>query len=289
MVYLLLEKKNMTAPELATHFEVSVRTIYRDIDMLSAAGIPVYTTQGKGGGISIRDNFVLNKSLISEQEQQQILMALQGINIVGGGNTSALLAKLGGIFQKQNVNWIEVDFSEWHRTNENVFQTLKNAIFQNKKVSFKYFSGKGEATDRFVEPLKLVFKSKDWFLYAYCGMRKDYRFFKLMRIKELAITVQSFTRTAPAQIFEHFDTVKEEAVSLTLLFDKVMAFRVYDHFDDVIEREDGDFLVKLSLPYNEWLFNYLLSFGDKVEVLAPQIIREEIKVRINNMKNKYKT
>ncbi|CAH0121113.1 hypothetical protein PAE9249_03639 [Paenibacillus sp. CECT 9249] len=147
MVYLLLEKRSMTAPELAEHFEVSVRTIYRDIDILSATGIPVYTTQGKGGGISIRDNFVLNKSFISEQEQRQILMALQGINIVDADNTSAVLSKLSGVFQKQNVNWIEVDFADWNRTNS-VFQTLKSAIFQNKKVSFLYFSGKGESANR---------------------------------------------------------------------------------------------------------------------------------------------
>jgi predicted DNA-binding transcriptional regulator YafY len=173
MVYLLLEKRSMTASELAKHFEVSVRTIYRDIDILSAAGIPVYTTQGKGGGISIQENFVLNKSLISEQEQKQILMALQGINIVDAENTSALLSKLSGVFQKQNINWIEVDFSDWIKNDvsDSVFDRLKNAIFQSRKVSFIYYSGKGEAAKRVVEPLKLVFKNKDWFLYGYCCLR----------------------------------------------------------------------------------------------------------------------
>ncbi len=103
----------MTAPELAEHFEVSVRTIYRDIDILSLAGIPVYATQGKGGGIFIQENFVLNKSLLSEEEQKQILMALQGIRIIEEGDTSALLSKLSSVFQKQNTDWFEFDFSSW--------------------------------------------------------------------------------------------------------------------------------------------------------------------------------
>ena len=114
MVYLLLQKGHMTAPELAEHFEVSVRTIYRDIDILSLAGIPVYATQGKGGGIFIQENFVLNKSLLSEEEQKQILMALQGIRIIEEGDTSALLSKLSSVFQKQNTDWFEFDFSSRH-------------------------------------------------------------------------------------------------------------------------------------------------------------------------------
>lgn len=111
MIYLLLEKGNMTAPELAEYFEVSVRTIYRDIDILSSAGIPVYTAQGKGGGIFIQDNFVLNKSLLSDEEQKQILMALQSTQILEEENTNILLSKLSSVFQKQNISWLEIDFS----------------------------------------------------------------------------------------------------------------------------------------------------------------------------------
>ncbi|MFQ7235187.1 MAG: helix-turn-helix transcriptional regulator, partial [Enterococcus hulanensis] len=101
MVYYLMDKGNTTAPELAEKFEVSIRTIYRDIDILSAAGIPVYTTQGKGGGIFLPENFVLNRSLISEEEQNQILTALQGLSGVDEQSNQALLKKLGSVFQKQ--------------------------------------------------------------------------------------------------------------------------------------------------------------------------------------------
>ncbi|SCY76873.1 helix-turn-helix transcriptional regulator [Alkaliphilus peptidifermentans] len=292
MVYLLLEKGSITAPQLANYFEVSVRTIYRDIDILSAAGIPVYTTPGKGGGISLQENFVLNKSLISEAEQEQILMALQGIRIVDVENTNGLLAKLSSVFQKKNVNWIEVDFSDWVKkeANESVFNTLKSAIFQNKKISFLYFSGKGESINRLVEPLKLVFKSKDWFLYGYCCLREKNRLFKLTRIKELELTSENFTRFVPPQIFEGVEKISEKTIPVTLAFDKEMSFRVYDEFSDGVTCNDDDsFLVKTHLPHNEGLFSYLFSFGDKVEVISPQSIRDELQIRLKKIQDKYIT
>lgn len=292
MVYLLLEKGSMTAPELAKHFEVSVRTIYRDIDILSAAGIPVYATQGKGGGISIQDKFVLKKSVLSEQEQTQILMALQGLRIVEDEDTRALLSKLNSAFQKQNVNWLEIDFSSWTKSGagkEN-FQKLQNAIFESRVVSFLYYNGKGEAAKRVVEPLKLAFKSTDWYLYGYCSMRSDFRFFKLTRIRNLEITKDRYTRPIPDQIFTEAEDFEMETIQVTLLFDKSMSFRVYDKFDDeVTETQDGSLLVETVMPNNELLFRYILSCGDKVEVLHPQSLRDKIFERARNIAEKYKT
>lgn len=291
MIYLLMEKGSMTAPELAKHFEVSVRTVYRDIDVLSAAGIPISATQGKGGGISIQDSFILNKSLISEPEQTQILMALQGISIVENENVDALLSKLSGVFKKKNVSWIEVDFSDWIRDQkyENVFDLLKTAIFQSKRVTFRYSSDRGESVNRLVEPLKLVFKNRDWFLYGYCCLREDYRLFKLSRIKEIETSFDCFSRPIPARIFGEAEQYQDESISLTLLFEKESAFRVYDNFDTVFERDDGKLLVNVCIPNNEWLYSFLLSFGDQVEVITPMTIRDEIINRIKKLQDKYIT
>lgn len=292
MVYLLLEKGNMTAPELAEYFEVSVRTIYRDIDILSSAGIPIYAARGKGGGIFIQDNFVLNKSVLSEEEQKQILMALQGIRIVEDEDTKLLLSKLSSVFQKQNVNWLEIDFSSWTKTGagkEN-FKKLHSAVFQSKLVSFYYYSGKGEAIQRVVEPLKLVFKSMDWYLYGYCTSRKDFRFFKLTRIRKLEITDETFVRPIPDQIFTEAEKFEMEMTKVTLLFDKRASFRVYDKFDDeVMKTEDGSLLVETVMPNNELLFRYILSCGDEVEVLSPQSIRDKIADRAKKIQEKYRT
>lgn len=292
MVYLLLEKGRITAPELAEHFEVSVRTIYRDIDILSSAGIPVYATRGKGGGISIQDNFVLKKSVLSEQEQTQILMALQGIRIVEDENTRNLLSKLSSVFQKQNVNWLEIDFSSWTKSGagKDNFQKLQSAIFKSKLVSFHYYSGKGETIKRVVEPLKLVFKSTDWYLYGYCSTRNDFRFFKLTRIRNLEITNDEYIRSIPNQIFVEEEKFGMEMIQVTLLFDKSMSFRVYDKFDDeVTENQDGSLLVETVMPNNELLFSYILSCGDKVEVIFPQSVRNIISERAIKIQEKYIT
>ncbi|WP_455683870.1 helix-turn-helix transcriptional regulator [Thomasclavelia sp.] len=292
MVYLLLEKGNMTAPELAKHFEVSVRTIYRDIDILSSAGIPIYATQGKGGGIFIQDNFVLNKSILSEEEQKQILIALQGSRVIEEDNASSLLLKLSSMFQKENINWFEFDFSSWTKTgaNKESFHILQSAIFKSKRVSFNYHNGKGEAIKRVVEPLKLVFKSYDWYLYAFCSMRNDYRFFKLTRIRNLEITNDGYIRAIPKEIFARAEKFEMKMIKVTLLFDKDMSVEVYEKFDEeVTQRKDGHLLVETLMPDNELLFNYILSCGDKVEVLAPQKTRNIILKRAEKIVEKYKT
>lgn len=130
IVYHLLERGKSTAPELAEKFDVSIRTIYRDLDAISAAGIPIYATQGKGGGIFIMQDFVLDKSLLSEQEKEHILMALQGISATEHNQSDGLLRKLGGVFQAKVTNWIEVDFSEWYKN------TSKSDIFNLVKTLF---------------------------------------------------------------------------------------------------------------------------------------------------------
>ena len=292
MIYLLLEKGNMTAPKLAEHFEVSVRTIYRDIDILSSAGIPIYASQGKGGGIFIKENFVLNRSILSDEEQQQILVALQSVRVIEEESTSVLLSKLNSVFQKQNTNWFEFDFSSWTKSGarKEIFHILQSSIFKNKKVSFDYYNGNGEAIKRIVEPLKLIFKSYDWYLYGFCSMRNDYRFFKLTRIRNLEMTHEEYTRTIPNEIFKRSEKFEIEMVQVTLLFDKSMITEVYEKFDEEITKmNDGKLLVQTLIPNNKLLFNYILSCGDKVEVISPQEIRDVIIGQAMNIITKYKT
>ena len=275
IVYYLLEKGKCTASELAEKFEVSIRTIYRDIDVISSAGIPIYATQGKGGGISILENYTLDKSLLSEQEREQIPMALQGMIATEGKNSDVLLTKLGGLFQAKSVNWIEVDFSDWKQnsTSQNTFDMIKEAIFQRKMISFDYFDSKGENMERRVSPIRLVFKGKGWYLYGFCFSRNDYRFFKLTRIKNIEIHTENFQpEYIPSTIERKIQN--EKNITVKLKFDKRVAFRVYDEFTDaVIEDNQGNLYVQTDLPDNERLYCYVLSFGDCVEVIEPQSVR----------------
>ena len=292
MIYLLLDKGQMTAPELADYFEVSIRTIYRDIDMLSSAGIPIYATDGKGGGIAIQDSYVLKKSLLSEQEQKQILMALQGIRVLEDEQINMLLSKLSGVFQRQQGNWLEIDFSTWTKSGagKHNFQLLQSAIWKSRIVSFSYYSGKGEQTKRIIEPHKLVFKTSDWYLYGYCTLRKDFRFFKLTRIRDLKLQDAEFMRETPEHIFERSDEFEMKTVQVTLLFDAGMSHDVYEKFDEeVSEQADGSLLVTTILPDNELLYSYVLSCRERVEVLSPPYVRDNVRKRVRKMLEIYKT
>lgn len=291
IVYYLLQNGKATAPELAQKFEVSIRTIYRDIDSISSAGIPIYATQGKGGGISILNDYTLDKSLFSEQEQEQMLTALQGMVATTEENSNELLTKLSGLFQINSTNWIEVDFSDWaHRTpQQDTFNIIKEAIFQKRVISFCYFSGKGNKEKRNVRPIRLVFKSKSWYLYSFCLLRNDYRFFKLTRIKELEMLSETFTQDfTPTKIEKQIQV--ENTVAVKLKFDRQAAFRVYDEFtDSITEDSQGNLYVQIDLPDNEVLYSYVMSFSDSVEVLEPQSIREQMKKRLQKMQGKYRT
>ena len=278
IVYLLLEKRSMTARELAERFEVSTRTIYRDVEVLSEANIPIYMNKGKNGGISLLPDFILNKTVLTEQEKEEILTSLQALNSVSLKHANTALAKLGSLFGMPNTDWVEVDFSTWSdpAKEREIFEELKVSILSKKVVEFSYNSTKGEETRRIVEPLKLCYKSNSWYLYGFCRVRKDYRFFKLRRLKELVMTEQTFERDIPKRIFKEEDSYTEEGRQVTLKIPARLGFRVYDEFDQVTVLPDGDFVVTFEMAKGEWFQSYVLSFGPGCEVLSPPEARQEI-------------
>lgn len=170
IVYYLLDKGQATAPELAEKFEVSVRTIYRDIDALSGAGIPIYAEAGRNGGIHLMSDFVLDKAILSEEEKQEILAALQSINYAQNSSSSQTLQKLSAVFHLSSENWLEVDFSRWGNkgTDNEKFELLKSAIIYQKCVKITYANSYGTISERIVQPLKMSYKSVSWYLKAYC-------------------------------------------------------------------------------------------------------------------------
>lgn len=289
IIYILLDKKTITAKELAQQFEVSTRTIYRDIEILSASGIPVYMSKGKGGGISLLPDFILNKTLITKEEKVDILSSLNALKAVNFTKTDTALKKLSSLFGENNTDWVEVDFSSWGDIyNETeIFNTIKSSILNKNLIRFYYASAKGQKTSREVEPLKLCFKGGAWYLYGYCKERYDFRFFKLRRIKELYIENQQFLRKAPNQIFSDKDIFQEEFVNLKLKLSAEVAYRVYDEFSNYEEQPDGSFIAEIKYPKGEWIFYYVSSFGEHCEVLSPKDVRNEIKTKFQNTLKNY--
>ena len=289
IVYILMQKKKVTAKELADKFEVSTRTIYRDIEALSSANIPIYASKGKDGGIGLLDEYVLNKTILSEEEQNQILFALQGMIKVRGEDEKDILEKLSTLFNKEINDWIRIDLSNWNKDNiqENRFEIIKSAILNKKLIKFTYYNSNGEESRRIVEPLQIWFKDKSWYLISYCRNKEDYRIFKIARIKEIKTLQEHFERELPKEQKEEKYNFKN--ILLELEISKEMAYRVYDEFEnsEISKKENGNFSVKVEYPENEWVYGYILSFGEHIKVIAPNRAKNIIKCKLEKTLKNY--
>jgi len=291
IVHILLNQKRATAPKLAAHFEVSKRTILRDIDALATAGIPIYTTQGKGGGIFIHDNFVLDKALVSEDEQKQILFSLQSMAATALLDTEQTLSRLRNFFARPHREWVAVDFSRWeHSAADNTkFEMLKQAILNETAVTFDYLSPYGQSKGREVHPLKLVFKSKAWYLQSFCQTDNDYRVFKFTRISNITTASGTFHHTDYA--IPSMQTVEAPAATdfifVHLRIAQNAKYRLYDEFaeSDITQNTDGTLTVRSAM--GAWIYDYILSYGTAIEVLAPQHLRDELLNRTAKIMGKY--
>ncbi len=289
IVYLLMQKKKITAKELANKFEVSTRTIYRDIETLSRANIPIYAEKGREGGIRILEEYILNTSLLSEEEQNQILFALQGMKNVVGKNEKDILEKLSILFNKKIKDWIKIDFSKWGKDSreQEQFELIKSAILTKKIIKFTYYNTEGKVSRRIVEPLQIWFKDKSWYVMSYCRNKNDYRIFKLARIKEIEILPEHFERELPKENKEEQNHIK--TIHLQLEISKEMAYRVYDEFEkeEITQNKKGDFIIQVSYPENEWVYGYLLSFGEHAKVLLPDKAKKKVKEKLEKALKNY--
>ena len=294
IVFMLLDQKRATAAQLAERFGVSVRTIYRDIDTLSLAGIPVYSLKGKNGGISLMEDFVMDKSIFSQQEQAELLSILQGTAAVQPGEAAGLFLKMRGLFQKQAPDWIEIDYSDWSGMQAEIFSTLKAAILQCRVLSFEYVNSRGEKRKRRAEPLKLYFKHQAWYLWAFCLEKSELRMFKLSRMKELKLTGDRFLfRDMEQQENTQLQNTQlpDSSVMVQMLFwiDPALSYRVYDEFqpEQIEEQPDGSFLIRTAYPMGEWVYSFVQSFGMYGEVISPAWLRAELKRRLQKALTRY--
>lgn len=290
IVQILLTEKKVTAEKLACHFEVSKRTIYRDIETLTLAQIPVYSEKGRYGGIGLIKNFTIDKSFLSQNEQNEILFALQSLNAVQYSKNNITLTKLNSIFNRKADDWIEVDFSRYGENNSILFEKIKNSILEKKVIEFIYFNTKGKNSKRTVEPLKLWFKEKAWYLFAYCHKKKDIRQFKIARIKNLELTCEHFERELKKEDLKNQNNMNGKGTKIVIEIDKSQAYRVYDEFfeESITKKENENFEITTEIFENEWLYGYLLSFGEHLKVLKPARIREILAKKIEKMRENYK-
>ena len=274
IVYHLLDKGRTTAPELADKFEVSVRTIYRDIDALSSAGIPIYAEPGRNGGIFLLQDFVLDRALLSENEKLEVLTSIQSIFATGYTGGTEMLSKLSALFHVHTKDWLEVDFSRWGKRiyDNSKFEILKTAVIQCREVKIVYENSNSRRSTRIVQPLKISYKSKEWYLKAFCMEKQDFRIFKLNRILELELLEDTFV---PRPYPEEKNNLQQIYPKVVLSFSKAIAYRVYDEFDEseIEYQKNGDLIVCTEMPVDTWLTGYLLSFGAQVEIIEPEYLK----------------
>lgn len=292
IIYILMNKGTVTAKELARRFEVSVRTIYRDVETLSMAGIPVYTKQGKNGGICLTEQFVLDKLLVSKEEQQQILAALTSLQETGAQEERETLRKLGEFFKTEPSNWVSIDFSDWSGRRKELFEQIKEAVLNRRVMQFDYYGQYGEMTSRCVEPLQLIFKDYTWYLRAFCRTRQAMRLFKVLRMKRVYVLPETFEPVKePVILPEDEKMMISEAIQpeIILWIDKKEAYRIYDRFEEneITVLSGGNFEIRLRCILDDWIYGMILSFGPSAKVLSPESVKTEIGRRIAEMNKMY--
>lgn len=291
IITVLLQRNKVTAAELAERFEVSTRTIIRDIDDLNRAGIPIVTEQGRGGGISIMDEYKIDRTLFSSADMQAVLTGLMSLDSVSGTNRyRTLMQKISpNNYEASADNHIIINLSGWDKGSvSDKIETIKLAVEHGEKISFKYFSPVGESI-RIIEPYHIIFQWSAWYVWGYCIQRKDYRMFKLTRITDLKCTGEKCeSRTVPQYICRDAWNTSEEIKAL-VRFDSEVKWRVIDEFGAESLRYDknGDIVFECTQSDLRSFFCHILSFGDKAEILEPEEYRREFSELLKKVQNKY--
>ncbi|MEA5049430.1 MAG: YafY family protein [Eubacteriales bacterium] len=295
IIMILLDKERIGAQELAEMFEVSPRTIYRDIDTINMAGIPVYGASGVGGGFEIMQKYKIDKKIFSTSDLSAILMGLSGLsNVIRGDELVNALAKVKSFIPAERAKDIElkanqicIDLSPWmgNRNIQPYFEAIKKALQERKLLSFEYIAQHGKNTTRTVEPYQLVLKSSHWYLQGYCHKRNDFRLFKLSRMSNLQMEEEGFAPRdyeKPQLDFDNILETMQTRIKIRIhrsVMDRILDYCAFENFSP-----DGDEHYIVSFPFieNEYYYSILLSFGDKCECLEPHI-RKEMKRRIQNI------
>lgn len=287
----LLQQERVTAPELSRRFEVSRRTINRDIEDLCRAGIPIVTAQGQNGGISIMEGYRIDRTLLTSGEMQTILAGLQSLDSVSGTNRVAqLMEKLsaGGSDWMSGSRNILIDLSSWYKESlAPKIEQIRTAMDSHRLLSFTYYSPHGESK-RLIEPYYLIFRWSSWYVWGYCTMREDYRLFKLNRMEEIHLGTVFEPRTVPLPDLRN-ERIFPGGIRVRALFDSDCKWRLVEEFGPECfeEQPDGRLLFKADYTDEENLLTWLLSFREKVELLEPSQLRDKLRDSVREILNRY--
>lgn len=290
---ILLQQEKVTAPVLAEKFEVSRRTISRDIEAICKAGVPIVTTQGQNGGISIMEGYRIDRTLLTSSDMQAILAGLRSLDSVSGTNRYQQLMEKLSVGNSQaftSENHIMIDLSSWYKSSLILkIELIQEAISRCYCIAFSYFAPTGESR-RQIEPYQLVFQWSSWYVWGYCLKKEGFRLFKLNRMTELKNTVCLFKpRKAPLPEMAA-EQIFPADIPVKVCLEPEMKWRLIDEFgaESFMEQPDGKLLFSHWFSEKENLFGWLLSFGENAELLEPEELRKELKAHLQKISRKYK-
>jgi predicted DNA-binding transcriptional regulator YafY len=301
IIVILLNRRRITAKELAERFEVSIRTIYRDIASLNGAGIPIISNQGYAGGLSIPESYKLSKQLLTPRDLDAMISTLEGVNQgMAHKDLQRIIEMLVSLLPKEDEARIAtrhrslvVDLTPWGpmETPNQMMQVVQRAVDDTRLLAFRYKDSSGKSTNRTVEPHTLVYKAYAWYLVAYCRLRSDFRIFRLSRISDPHLGDGSFLVRDPGDIHRFFQFNCAPLQPVVLRFSPTMGTRVEDSFPgaELSHDEDGFITVRLKLPDDPWILAFILGFGADAEILAPESLRQKMKKNLVKIKNIYGT
>lgn len=300
IIILLMDKKRVSAKELAEMFEVSPRTIYRDIEAISIAGIPVHSTSGVGGGFEIMEKYKMDKNTFTEEDLITILVGISSIPSVMKSNDFVnTQTKIRSLIPPERIEsahvqakQMHIDFSQWlgDRNLETYLTIIKGALQKNHLLTFDYINHKGNRTKRQVEPYQLVLKNSQWYFQGYCYERKDFRLFKVARLSNLKMDESSFVpKSPPALPLLTPEILNKRQISIKLRIHASIMERLLDYCDynQFVREDETHYIVTFPFVENDYYYGIILSLGDKCECLEPLHVRTELKRKIASLTQLY--
>ncbi len=286
---LLLSRECVSAPELAARFEVSVRTIYRDIEALCEAGIPVAAYPGAGGGFGILRGYKLDRSVVAPNELGQAAATLESLSdalddrkMSGTADKLKALAPRGMVAGKPvPENYVFIELAPAKRERDKI-GLLRRSIEERRVIRFRYIDSKGIRSERGAEPDALVFTWHAWYLYAFCRERYAPRLFKIARIEDLKLEAERFEPhdvDLDSRPWNSRWAETEPFLPCVIRFHD--AARVRQHFDEsMIQVDDsGRAVVRTHFSISDWAVSFLLGLGIPFEILEPIEFREFVASR----------
>ncbi|MFH5181642.1 helix-turn-helix transcriptional regulator [Paenibacillus sp. TAB 01] len=293
MIYMLLNNEVLSASALAEKYNVSQRTIYRDIDAICAAGIPVVSYQGVNGGYGIMEQYKMDKSLLGSYDVESLITILHSMSTVFDDDRARdTIHKLQTIQPDNQTQSLTMDIGSQRMYNDSL-RLIRAAILNRQVIRFEYINLKNERMDRSVEPLRLIYKYTAWYLKGYCRARKEEREFRISRIVRLQSTQEIFQPRAEQERAEYWDDkMPEPGTDVVLHVNGHALARALDHFYDAEKQFHDDGTLTLTLKVrdpaaSEWLTAVLLSFGEHLKIIEPAELRNTFRSKLAGMLNIY--